>query len=217
MLPFTHDQFLEVFRSYNLAVFPAQVFAYLLGFGMIALLLRPQPNASRLVSAGLAAMWLWTGIAYQGIFFSTINQIAVVFAIGFVLQAGVLVYFGVVRNELNFALPTTPLGWLGGVLVAYSAIFYPLIGLWAGQVYPAMPMFGIAPCPVVIFTFGLLLMTTSRVPAWVLIFPFLWSLIGGSAAVLLAVPQDWVLMASGVVTVPLVVLRDRRRGRAFAA
>lgn len=217
MLPFTRDQFLAVFGSYNSAVFPVQVIAYLLGLGMIALLLRPGPNTSRLVSAGLALMWLWTGIAYQVIFFATINRIAVVFGIAFALQAGLLLYFGVVRNEFNFALPTTPLGWLGATLVAYSAIFYPLIGLWVGHAYPEMPMFGITPCPVVIFTFGLLLTTTSRVPAWVLVVPFLWSLIGGSAALLLAVPQDWVLVASGVVAVPLIMLRDRRNERAVAA
>lgn len=217
MLPFTHDQFLAVFGSYNSAVFPVQVIAYLLGLCMIALLFRAGPNTSRLASAGLALMWLWTGVAYQIIFFATINQIAIVFGLAFVLQAGALFYFGVVRNELNFALPQAPLGWLGLALVAYSAIFYPLIGLWVGQAYPEMPVFGITPCPVVIFTFGLLLMTTSRVPAWVLVLPFLWSLIGGSAAVLLAVPQDWVLMASGVVVVPLIVLRDRGSKRAAAA
>jgi hypothetical protein len=42
-----------------------------------------------------------------------------------------------------------------------------------------------------------------------LVIPFLWSLIGGSAAILLDVPQDWVLLGCGVVAVPLILLRDR--------
>jgi hypothetical protein len=35
MLPFTHEQFLEVFARYNLAVWPAQFFAYLLAAVML--------------------------------------------------------------------------------------------------------------------------------------------------------------------------------------
>jgi hypothetical protein len=37
-----------------------------------------------------------------------------------------------------------------------------------------------------------------------LILPLLWSLIGGSAAILLAVPQDWALLVGGVVAVLLL-------------
>lgn len=88
MLPFTHQQFLEVFASYNLAVFPAQIIAYLIGAGMITLLLRPGPNTDRMLSAGLALMWLWTGLVYHGLFFSPINPAAVAFGAAFALQGG---------------------------------------------------------------------------------------------------------------------------------
>jgi hypothetical protein len=92
--------------------------------------------------------------------------------------------------------------------VAYAAIIYPVIGIATGHAYPEMPMFGVTPCPVVIFTFGLLLLTVRPVPRWLLVVPFIWSLIGGSAAILLQVPQDWLLLFSGAITVPLLVLRD---------
>ena len=42
-------------------------------------------------------------------------------------------------------------------------------------------MFGVTPCPVTIFTFGLFLLTVRRFSYWLLIIPFVWSLIGGSA------------------------------------
>jgi hypothetical protein len=38
---------------------------------------------------------------------------------------------------------------------------------------------------------------------WIVALPFAWSLIGGTAAFLLHVPQDWLLLASGVLTVAL--------------
>jgi hypothetical protein len=94
--------------------------------------------------------------------------------------------------------------------VIYASVIYPLIGLWTGHGYPGMPMFGITPCPVTIFTFGLLLLTTAPVSRWLLPIPFIWSLIGGSAAFLLGVPQDWLLLVSGIAIV-LIVLRDHGR------
>jgi len=33
--------------------------------------------------------------------------------------------------------------------------------------------------------------------------------VGGSAAILLDVPQDWLLLVSGLIAVPLIVIRDR--------
>ena len=78
-------------------------------------------------------------------------------------------------------------------------------------------MFGVTPCPVVIFTFGLFLLATRPVPVWLLVVPFIWSLIGGSAAILLGVQQDWLLLASGFIAVPLIVVRNRRAALTPAA
>ncbi|PVE21656.1 hypothetical protein DC522_25485 [Microvirga sp. KLBC 81] len=84
-----------------------------------------------------------------------------------------------------------------------AAVLSPLLGIWLGHAYPALPLFGVTPCPVTILTFGCLLLTTKPVPWWTLVIPVLWSLVGGSAALLLDVPQDWVLLVSGLATVGL--------------
>ena len=57
------------------------------------------------------------------------------------------------------------------LLVAYAAVLYPLLGQWSGHVYPAQPTFGITPCPVTLFTFGALLLTSAPLPRWLLIIP----------------------------------------------
>jgi uncharacterized protein DUF6064 len=44
-----------------------------------------------------------------------------------------------------------------------------------GHRYPEMPMFGVTPCPVTIFTFGLLLLTVRPVPRSLFVIPFVWS------------------------------------------
>ena len=73
-------------------------------------------------------------------------------------------------------------------MIVYAMLLYPAIGALAGQSYPAVPVFGVAPCPLVIFTFGVLLLA-DPLPLRLLIVPLLWSLVGGSAALLLQVPQ----------------------------
>ncbi|WP_051320710.1 DUF6064 family protein [Cupriavidus sp. amp6] len=209
MLPFSRDEFARVFVDYNLGVWPAQVVAYLLGGVAIAALVRHRRGTDRTISTILAAMWIWTGIGYHWLYFSAINKAAIVFGAAFVLQ-GILLGYAGLRGRLTFGSSSRPTAWLGWALLVYVVILYPLIGALAGHAYPAMPMFGITPCPVTLFTFGMLLLTVVSVPRWLLIVPFLWSLIGGSAAFLLGIPQDWPLVLSGAVTVALVVLRDRR-------
>lgn len=211
MLPFTREQFVAVFADYNTGVWPVQVLAYVLGLAMVVVLLRRLRASDRVIGAGLGAMWLWTGVAYHWLYFASINRAALFFGALFVLQGFVLLYAALVRRSLKFGASTGLAAWLGWAFVVYAAVVYPLIGMWAGHAYPAMPMFGITPCPVTLFTFGLLLLTTAPVSRWILVIPFIWSLIGGSAALLLAVPQDWLLLVGGLVAIPLIVLRDRAR------
>jgi len=188
MLPFTHAQFVAVFANYNMAVWPIQIVAYLVGAVMLALLARPRPLTGRLIGGGLAAMWLWTGIGYHWLFFAEINAAAWLFGALFVVQGLLLLLVAVVRNRLSFAASGGASALLGWGFIAYATVIYPLIGLATGHAYPGMPMFGITPCPVTIFTFGLFL---------------------------LEVPQDWSLLFSGIAIVP-IVLRARRVARSRA-
>jgi len=212
VLPFTREAFVALFAQYNLAVWPIQILAYVLGIAMVASLWWRSRTVDRFVAGGLAAMWLWTGIAYHWMHFAAINPAAFGFATLFVLQ-GVLFIVAAARGTLHFGVPDKASAWAGVSLVLYASILYPLVGRLAGDEYPAMPMFGIAPCPVVIFTFGLLLLATTHVSRWLLVVPVAWSLIGGSAAFLLRIPQDWLLLFSGLA-VPIIVLHEHRAARA---
>lgn len=199
MLPFTREQFFQVFLEYNNAVWPASLVAY--GFAIAALVavLRPSPFRSKATASVLAAMWAWTGMAYHGVFFSTINGAAIFFAALFVAQSLLFFYTGVMRDHLRFGESQGLRAIMGWAFIGYALIAYPLIGLAMGHAYNSLPQFGITPCPVTLFTFGLLLLAGPPVPWKLLAIPLLWSLIGGSAAVLLGVPQDWLLLASGIV------------------
>jgi Family of unknown function (DUF6064) len=215
MLPFTRDQFLAVFASYNLAVWEVEIVAYLLGLAAVAALLRPGRNSSRVIASVLALMWVWTGVAYHWLFFATINQAAYLFGLLFVVEGLYIGYSAVMRDQVRFCGEHGVAAWLGIALLAYAAVLYPLIGM-AAHSYPELPMFGVTPCPVTLFTFGMFLLAQGRLPRWILVIPVLWSLIGGSAAVLLAIPQDWLLLLSGFVVTPLL-LWPLSRGRGLKA
>ncbi|MBR0698693.1 DUF6064 family protein [Bradyrhizobium sp. 62B] len=210
MLPFTIEQFLGVFANYNRAIWPAQVLAYLMGGLAFSLVFRKGRWSDQIIAGILASMWAWTGIVYHLIFFASINKLAYVFGALFAMQAAAFIYFAASRSHLNFGYAGRPAGFIGVALVVYAAAIYPLFGLEMGQLPNQLPMFGVTPCPVTIFSFGMLLLTRAPVSRWLLVIPFLWSLVGGSAAIFLRVPQDWALLMAGIVSLALLIVRDRR-------
>src|SRR5512134_1585007 len=179
MLPFTREQFVQVFVHYNQAVWPAAVVAYLVGLGVIGALLRPSRASGRVVGGGLALMWIWSGVVYHGLFFATINRAALAFGALFALQGLLFAHAAVLRGDLRWSRSNGWRTWTGWAFIAYATVLYPLIGLVTGHGYPALPMFGITPCPVTLFTLGVLLLA-HPVPRRLLAIPFLWALVGGS-------------------------------------
>jgi hypothetical protein len=212
MLPFTTEQFFSVFAAYNQAVWPAPVIAYALIAIATLTALGAWRHASTVGCATLGALWIWTGIAYHWLHFAAINPIAPAFGAAFVAQGALLVGAGATGRGLPRAAPVPARQRLIGLgLIFYAALLYPLLGRLAGHVWPAVPSFGITPCPLTIATIGVLLLLPVRVHPVLLIVPLAWTVIGGSAAILLTVPQDWALPVAGVVGAA-VLFRQRAPG-----
>ena len=194
-LPFTREQFFDLFVAYNDALWPALALLWIASAGLCALLLSGRPGMSRWISGLLAWHWGWSAVAYHAVFFTRINPAAWVFAALFVLQAFLFLWLGVVRGRLTFARwpgAWAPLAW---ALVAYS-LAYPVINAFDHQSIWRSPAFGV-PCPTTILTVGLLLLASPR--SWPLsAVPLVWSAIGGSAAPLLGVRADYALPLAGL-------------------
>lgn len=196
-LPFTLEAFLGVFAACNTATWPAELVAYAAGAMMLVLALTGR--APWLIALLLALMWAWTGIVYHAICFASINPGARVFAVGFVVQAGLLAWYGAWRGRLAFAVPlASARGVAGLAMITYAAAIYPLIGRALGHAWPALPAFGITPCPLLIFTFGMFMLARGTMPILLLAIPLLWAVIGGSATILLDIPQDAALPLSAL-------------------
>lgn len=207
-LPFTTEQFLGVFELYNQAIWPLQIVAYVLGLVAVALALRPAGHTDRIIGAILAFFWLWMGAVYHLAYFSAINGAAIAFGALFIVQGVLWLLVGVIRPRLSFRAGLSTMSMLGGLLILYAMVVYPIIGTLLGHGYPRSPSFGVAPCPTTIFTFGLLLWTRARPPTYVLAIPLIWSAIGFSAAFTLGIYEDIGLPIAGVLGTALLVWRD---------
>ena len=197
-LPFTADAFFEVFARYNVALWPMVILLWLAALGAVVAVLRaPGPRSSAAAAAVLAALWLWGGAVYHAAYFTRINPAAWGFAALFVVEAGLLAWYGVARRALDFGR-AAPLPRAVGIGLAVYALAYPGLNLLAGHSYPAMPTFGV-PCPSGIFTAGMLLTSPRRPPAAIMIVPVFWALVGGSAAVVLGVIADYVLLGCAAI------------------
>ncbi|MFO7914697.1 MAG: DUF6064 family protein [Candidatus Krumholzibacteriales bacterium] len=215
-MPFTVEQFFEVFESYNLAIWPAQIAAYILGIAAVILAFRGDGIKERVAAGILALFWIWMGIFYHIVHFSRINPAARVFGFLFILQGLLFIITGTVRGRIRFRFSG---GWIsvtGFIFILFSMVIYPLIGKLAGHAYPGVPVFGVAPCPVTIFTFGLMLWVSRPVPVYNVLIPLIWSLIGTSAAFNLSVPQDYGLGIAGILGTVLLIVRNRRLKRQVA-
>jgi hypothetical protein len=216
-VPFSAEDFFGVFAAYNEFIWPAQVLLTVAAAGVVALTFRRSRAADRWVAGFLAFLWLWTGVIYHLLHFRTINPAAAAFGALFVLQALLFFWWGVVRGRLSFAPAATLRHAVAAAILLYALGVYPLLGALQGHAYLASPTFG-APCPAVIYTFGILLLARS-VPFWLLITPGLWALIGSSAVYAFGVVQDLGLLASAIATFALLTMgrRHERRRAALAA
>jgi hypothetical protein len=196
-LPFGKTEFLAVFVRYNEAVWPAQMVLYALAIAALLGLFMRLRQADRAMAALLALLWAWAGLVYHGLYFREINPAAPLFVVLFIAGAAALAWEGVVRDRLRFCGAPRGRAAAGQALIAYALVFYPLLSIVFGHVYPAAPTFGM-PCPVTIFTVGVLLQLKAPYPRSVLIAPLLWIVVAGQAAFRFGVWEDLGLLVAGV-------------------
>lgn len=206
-MPFTHQQFLDVFGAYNAAMWPAAVILWLASVTVMVAFYRRGATMTRSVMVLLAIHWLWSGVAYHLMYFRPINPAATLFAAMFVLQAGLLLRWRFRGSAFALTLGSSVWSRAGAALVAYS-LLYPALGLLLGLSYPRLPLFAV-PCPTTILTAGILLSAPVRDVRWLGAIPILWAGIGGSAALSLGIRADFALLVAGTLLIAMLVVRPR--------
>jgi Family of unknown function (DUF6064) len=190
-LLFSPRTYYRLFELYNRALWPAQILAIASGIGILLLLRRSTAMRSRLITAVLALCWLWVAWAFHFERYATINWTAVYVAAAFVVEALALLWVGVIRGRLIYALNQDLQGWTGLPLFLFALVVHPLVGVLAGREWSQAEIFGLAPDPTVVGTLGLLLLSRDRSRFALMLIPFLWSAITWATLQALAAPEAW--------------------------
>jgi len=196
-VPFTTEQFFNVFEKYNSTMFPVQIVILVLALTGIFLLHSKKVYKHKFIGAFLGLLWIWTGLVYHFAFFTEINKVAFAFGGIFILQ-GVLILINSFKEKLVFTFQPQAKDYIGYFFILFGLIIYPLIGyLTGGSMVKAISL-GL-PCPSTILTFGFLMLTNSKFPKYLLIIPSLWAIMGTSAAINFGVYQDYMMILAAVI------------------
>ena len=206
-LPFSREQFFDVFAAYNAALWPGALALWIASLAVAVLLFAGSRRASdRVVSTLLAVHWAWSALAYHVAFFTAINAAAWLFGALFLIEAVLFFWWGSLRGTVRFVADSPVWTTVAWALIGYS-LLYPAINAAQHGTFSRIPTFGL-PCPTTIFTAGLLMLAGPR--RWILsIVPIGWSAVGGSAASWLGVRADYALPLAGLALVLALVFQKR--------
>lgn len=206
-IPFTTEQFFEVIEKYNLAVFPAQLVLLLLGILSVILLHSKKESGNKLIGSFLGVLWIWTGVAYHLVFFTEINKAAYFFGGFFVLQ-GLFFFIETFRKKLEFAFNGRFTDYVAYFFLVFGIVIYPvLLYLLENSLHTTITL-GL-PCPSTIFTFGLLILTSSKLSKYLLIIPTVWTIIGTGAAINFGVYPDYLMPITALIALIYLIPRKK--------
>jgi hypothetical protein len=205
-LLFSARTYYRLFELYNRAIWPTQILALLLG---LVILWRLHRGCTRqaMVMAILAVGWLWTAWAYLVEHYDTINWAARYFAIGFAIEAVLLIWTGIVRNRLSFRPYRDWTSRTGMGLFLFALVVQPLIGPFVGREWRQAEVFGVTPDPTVLATIGVLLTVDKRPPWALMIIPLLWCALSGTIVWTMGSPNAWVMPVAALPALGLAIYR----------
>jgi hypothetical protein len=211
-LLFSPRIYYRLFERYNAAIWPLQVAALALGAAILGLLLRDAAWRGRAIAAILAACWLWVAWVYLLQRYDTINWAASYFAIGFMLEALLLAWTGIVRDRLRFPAGAEAVRFGGLALFLFALIAYPLIGPLVGRPLTQVEVFGVAPDPTAIATLGVLV-AAQRPHCLLLVVPLIWCAISAATLRAMQSPDAMVVPVAAALALALTGWKSLARPR----
>ena len=192
-LLFSPRTYYRLFDLYNHDIWPAQIAAVGLGLLILTLVRKRDVRYGRAIAAILAACWLWVAWAFLFVRYDTINWAARYFAIGFAIEAALLVWIGLIRDRLLLQPRAGLVSKAGLGILLFALFIHPLIGPLIGRPWSQVEVFGIAPDPTAVTTLGVLL--TAQPHNWpLLIIPLLWCVISGATLWAMQSPEAIVML-----------------------
>lgn len=208
MLSFSLEEFLLVLDSYNLAIWPLQIFAYVLIVLVLFFSLKPTKHSTKIIVTILSFFWLFTGIVFCFIYWAPYHIFGYIFGICCTIQ-GLLFLYSIIRSDITISSPDKTYKLIGLLFVLYAIIGYQIFGYYLGHIYPKFFAVGLVPCPTTIFTFGIFLIINKRIPIQYFVIPLIISL-GGFLAAYNGIYEDIGLIIVGILGAILLIQRNMR-------
>ena len=207
------------FRQYeltNLNLWPGQLPLLAIAAWLGWATHRPGPRSGLRVALLLAAIWGFVAGWFFYRQYAQINLAAGWFALAFLLQALLLLVFGVSERYRRRVVERRVVRiWHPGMLLfVYALLVHPIVGLLVGRSWRGVELFGVAPDATALATLGILL-TAYRASTWPLLaIPFAWC--GVSALTYLAMQHVHgvapLVLAVTALVATMVLHRDGRSG-----
>lgn len=204
----TGEQLLDAFAAYNQQIWPMHIIAYVMGVIAVFLALKKSLWASRVNFGVLAFFWLWVALLFW------LPSAGQGFTIGYAFMAlflieAVLFLIQAVKPGITFGTHNKVQTVAGLTMIFYTIVGYPLIGILVGHNYPQTAFIGLFPCPLTLFTFGLLLLTSSTVPIYLFIVPLFWGL-SGALWIYIGMWEDVGMVLGSIIAFVLILRRNRQ-------
>jgi hypothetical protein len=201
--PRTYYRLIEI---YNQELWPAQLAALAVVLVVTAMAWRGSPAAGRVVGLALAVAWALSGWRFHWHHYATINWAAPWFAVGFALQA-LLLMWAATTDRLVYGTAPATRRCVGVALVALALVVQPATALVLGRPWTQVEVVGLFPDPTAVATLGLLV--AAQRAHWTLYpLPLAWCVISSLTLHTMAAP-DAIMPAVAAVAALLALVASR--------
>jgi len=189
------EVFLNNIGVYNDSIFPMQIITLVVAIILTYLLfVRPSTILNKLIKIYLSFTFVWFVLMFpfEGVFKIAFGLVHIVIAI--------LFFIDIFTAKIEFKFPETSGKKYFMLFLIFSAFaLFPLIEYMSGHLYPKILLFGVAPCPTIIFSLALLIGAVPKVGKLIFILLIFSAISSGlSAPIMFEVWADLLLLVSGI-------------------
>lgn len=203
----------NITAQYNQAIWPIIILVSVLAIVIIILAIIKPGKYNKIIALILALESFWLGIVYWLIVsFQQDPAGSSIIGVLWIIIGVVFLYIGVYKEGLSFKFTGDSSSIIGAIFMVYALVGYPILQMMYGQFYPAMLLFGGAPCPFTIFTFGLILWTDKKVPIIIPLLLLIYAIpVGFLATFLYQIWVDLALIPVSIIGLILIYYRNSKK------
>lgn len=180
---FSQSAYYRLFELYNKAIWPLHILAFMFMLSIVYALWKKAFWSGRIIAVVLFISWIWVAIAFLFQWFYQIHIIANWYAYGYIVQAGLILWYGVIKNRLNAFLENRLRTNIGFGLLSFALLCYPFIALISGRSWMQSELFALTPEPTVLATIAILILY--KAPKILYTIPVIWLLLSATTLVVM--------------------------------